>query len=100
MKLIRIYILLFFFITSCQTLDDVGKVMTNEKIKTTDEFLVEKKDPLIIPPNANELPEPGSKILKKTDNPIQKILKTDNTSSQNSSKTSTTEQSVINQIRK
>jgi hypothetical protein len=30
---------------------DAGKVLRNEKIKTTDEFLVKKKEPLVLPPD-------------------------------------------------
>ena len=39
-------ILLFIFIISCGSAEDVKKVLKNEKIRTTDEFLVKKKDPL------------------------------------------------------
>ena len=60
-KIIKSFFLLFLFllISSCQTFEDVGKVMRNEKVNTTDEFLVEKNQPLIIPPNLNELPAPS-----------------------------------------
>lgn len=49
-----------FFLESCGTWDQVKKGLTGEKITSTDEFLVEKKDPLIKPPNFEELPVPGS----------------------------------------
>ena len=35
--------------------------MTGQNKKTTDEFLVKKKDPLIIPPEYDKLPVPKSK---------------------------------------
>ena len=34
---------------------------TNQKKNNSDEFLVEKKSPLIMPPNFNELPVPKQK---------------------------------------
>ena len=56
---------------------DAGKVLRNEKTKTTDEFLVKKKEPLVFPPDYNELPKPGTKkkIKPKIDDDIKKILK-------------------------
>ena len=39
---------------------EAGKMLRNEKIITTDEFLVEKKQPLVLPPNYEKIPEPGS----------------------------------------
>ena len=50
-----------FFLESCGgTWDQVKKGLTGQKTTSTDEFLVEKKDPLIKPPNFEELPVPGS----------------------------------------
>ena len=37
---------------------------TNQKKKSTDEFLVEKKSPLVMPPDFNELPIPKEKEEK------------------------------------
>ena len=54
----RKILLLCIFLTSCSGLSDAKKVLTNEKIRTTDEFLVKKKDPLVLPPNFNDLPKP------------------------------------------
>ena len=40
MKNIYVILILYTFLSAC---GDVGKVLRNEKIKTTDEFLVKKK---------------------------------------------------------
>ena len=57
----KIYFLFFTLILySCTSLEDAGKVLRNEKIKTTDEFLIKKKEPLVLPPDYNEIPKPGS----------------------------------------
>ena len=50
-------ILLLFSLSSCGTLKEGFK---NQKKDNTDEFLVEKKSPLIMPPNFDELPLPSS----------------------------------------
>ena len=60
-KKINIFLLfLMLFLESCGTWNEVKKGITGEKTSSTDEFLVEKKDPLIKPPNFEELPIPGS----------------------------------------
>ena len=71
MKHIRIIILIFFaaFLSSCGT---VKEAFTNQKKKGSDEFLVEKKLPLVMPPNFEELPIPNEENLN-TDNDENKI---------------------------
>ena len=60
-KKITYILLLFIFLTSCRgTFDSVKRGLTGAKKTSADEFLVEKKDPLIKPPNFEELPVPGS----------------------------------------
>ena len=60
MSKLKLLLPFYIFITSCGALSDAGKVLRNEKVQTTDEFLVEKRNPLVIPPNFEEIPEPGS----------------------------------------
>ena len=72
-------IVFYMIISSCTGFSDVGKVMRNEKVNTTDEFLVKKKDPLTLPPDYSDLPKPGT-IKKTKDNnkeaqKIEKIFK-------------------------
>ena len=43
------------FLISCGTVKDA---FVNQKKNNTDEFLVEKKSPLVMPPDFNELPIP------------------------------------------
>ena len=64
---------------SCTSVQEAGKVLRNEKIKTTDEFLVEKRDPLVLPPDYKEIPQPGNKDINEetTDKKIKEILKVD-----------------------
>ena len=53
-------IIILMILSSCGSFSEVGKVMRNEKVNTTDEFLVKKKDPLTLPPEYSELPKPGT----------------------------------------
>ena len=58
-----IYILtIIFFVTSCQTMNSAKRSLTGEKKVSTDEFLIKKKDPLIFPPDYENLPTPGQEI--------------------------------------
>ena len=78
MNKLNFFLIIYFFLISCTSLEEAGKVLRNEKIKTTDEFLVKKKEPLEIPPDVDEIPTPGSlKNSKKSeDEKIKNILKT------------------------
>ena len=89
---------LIFLITSC---GDLGKVLRNEKIKTTDEFLVKKKDPLVLPPNYEKIPEPGSIIKKEIsqEEKIKKILKGPKRDAKENVKTKSIEKSILEKIK-
>ena len=65
MKKIFLIILTSLVFLSCSGFQDAAKVLRNEKIKSTDEFLVKKKEPLVLPPDYNKIPEPGSLSKKK-----------------------------------
>ena len=58
-----IFIILFaFLVTSCaDSWSNVKRGLTGAKQKSTDEFLVKKKDPLILPPDFDSLPSPSEK---------------------------------------
>ena len=97
MKKVLILVSLLIF-SSC---GDVGKVLRNEKIKTTDEFLVKKKGPLVLPPDLKESPEPDS-IYKQDQNNkdgIKKILKIPKKNNNSKSKSSSVEKSILEKIR-
>ena len=87
---------------SCSGLSDAGKVLRNEKTRTTDEFLVKKRDPLILPPDYKKLPEPDTlnKSQKDNTNKIENILKIEKDKNTEKSKTSSIEQLIIEKIGK
>jgi len=101
----NIYFLLtiIIFLHSCNTLSDAGKVFRNEKIKTTDEFLVKKREPLVLPPDYNEIPTPNSIENKKKideEKTIEEILKVKKDKGNSNPTSSSIEESVLNKIRK
>ena len=59
-KQIYLY-LITLFLSSC---GPVGDLLTNTKKQGGDEFLVEKKQPLTMPPNFNEIPKPMSEVTE------------------------------------
>ena len=90
-----------FFLYSCGAMSEAGKVLRNEKIKTTDEFLVKKRQPLVLPPDYDTLPTPGTiKIKKENKNDLNKILKIPEESGTSKSKSTSVEQSILNKIGK
>ena len=63
----KIIIIIFFLITACaSSWEDVKKGLGGEKRTSTDEFLVRKKEPLVMPPKWKNLPEPGG-VMKSYD---------------------------------
>ena len=100
-KNIILIIVLSFFTASCgDTLGSVKRGLEGGKAKSTDEFLVEKKDPLILPPDFENLPTPDEQI--STSNVQSSLEKTLNISTEenDSSAESSSERSIIEQIRK
>ncbi len=94
----------FILLTACASVDDAKKVLKNEKIRTTDEFLVKKKEPLELPPDFSEIPKPDS-ISKKDksindEEKIKKILKAPNQKNVKSKSNSSIEQSILEKISK
>ena len=96
-KINLLLILIFLILSAC---GNVGKILRNEKIKTTDEFLVEKKKPLILPPDLDQIPEPGTKVEKKTEekDALKQILNKNTKENKTSEKSSSIEESIIKRL--
>ena len=102
MKAIVFITFLVFSVTSCTSVKEAGQVLRNEKVKTTDEFLVKKKQPLILPPDYDKIPEPGSsnEIKNNDKDNIRKILKKSEEEQADMNKSGSVEKSIIDKIRK
>ena len=101
-----ISIIIFIILTGCQ---DVKKGLTGKKIDQGNEFLVIKKNPLVVPPNFNELPQPRNNNLEnnsnkenENDNEFKNLLKKNGDEiKQNDSKTNgNLEENILKQINK
>ena len=89
---------LILLLTSCGT---AKKAFSNQKKNSSDEFLIEKKAPLVMPPDYDDLPIPeNSGMTEKQDfNEIEKLIKNneqENTTNSNSS----LEENLLEKIKK
>ena len=84
MTKIKIICLLIFalLIANCST---AKKAFINQKKNSTDEFLVEKKSPLVMPPDYNELPLPNadSNQLESDENSIKDLVSSNESTTDN-----------------
>ena len=93
-----IYLLaLIFFVVSCDSLSSVKRGLTGEKRMSTDEFLIKKKDPLILPPDYEDLPTPYERTAATEE--LSTFEKTLGISIEdNSSTSSSVEDSILKKI--
>ena len=103
-KIIYISSILFLITACADTWSSVKRGLTGQKQNSTDEFLVEKKDPLVLPPNFEELPVPSDSVIDEEETEISSFEKTLSTTtdeeSNEGSSSNTTEESILNKIRK
>ena len=102
MKKFNYIVLIFFLISSCG-FGDAKKVLKNEKVSNTDEFLVKKKEPLVLPPDFDKLPMPDSEQSQNRSNQekeqIKKILNVEKNDAIEKKGSSSLEKSILEKIR-
>ncbi len=107
MRKIRLSILISILLIALQSCASIKEGFRSQKKNSTDEFLVEKKSPLVMPPEYNDLPIP--KIGEDADNieskdsssNIEKLITNNDAKTDNSlEKNENFENSIINQIKK
>ena len=93
-------LLLLNLLSACES---AREGFTLQKKDNSDEFLVEKKNPLVMPPNYNDLPEPKDFQINAESSKDDEFEKIINNSKNYQSKTDTRktsiEQSVIEKIK-
>ena len=95
-------LIVFIFLQGCQNIKDG---LTLQKKTGADEFLVKKKNPLVLPPEFSELPIPDSdqkKDEKSSSSEIKQLLKDGNNENNTSKATGDTqkiEQNILNKIK-
>ena len=104
MKKINIFLILFMglVITSCQS---IKNAVSGVKEENSDEFLVQKKNPLVLPPDFTDLPEPFDESPKVTEvqieEDIEKLLGMENSqeNTNNTSNSNSIESFVLKKIK-
>ena len=94
-----IYILLLIFLASCaESFDSIKRGLTGQKKNSADEFMVKKKDPLILPPDYENLtvPDEGDALLEES-SIFENVLETDDETVQTNSKS--VETSILKKIK-
>tara|TARA_Y100000589_G_C27044001_1_gene584400 strand:- start:65 stop:382 length:318 start_codon:yes stop_codon:yes gene_type:complete len=74
MKILKFFLILtlYILVSSCGT---VKEAFTNQKKNSSDEFLVEKKSPLVMPPDYNDLPVPNTQNnVEENSNNIESLI--------------------------
>ena len=85
-------------LSGCNTLK---KGFQNPKKNNSDEFLVEKKSPLVMPPEFNELPIPNQNkdTNKNQENSIKNLIKDNNGDTKQEVSDSDLEGSILSKIK-
>ena len=92
------FMMLSFLITSCES---IREGLTGSKNQSTDEFLVKKKDPLVLPPDFENLPNPSERQISVEEMiSFEKTLKKQTISESSSATENSVEESILNQIKK
>jgi len=100
-KILIIYFFLFILFSGCES---VKKGLGIEKDKPN-EFLIEKRDPLVLPPNYKIFPPDSKNVKKETEeNSLKSVLdqsltKTKNSSNSTNKSPSNLEQEILKQIK-
>ena len=102
MKKISIILFLTIAFLTFQSCETVKEGFTSQKKKSTDEFLVEKKSPLVMPPEFNELPIPktSNNIAEiESENNIESLISNNNSPENSEVQNENFENSIIEKIK-
>ena len=106
MEQISKLLILSIFIITLNSCGSIKEGFSSQKKNSTDEFLVKKKSPLVMPPDFDELPTPGNdnQEQKNDENSEIKSLITgsenkSSNSQNNSNQDSTFENSILEKIK-
>ena len=98
---ILIYLKLFIFLINCGGgWGDFKKTMSGEKTTNADEFLIKKKDPLVLPPEYGELPLPKSNKKKSQEASIENILRSNDNTKNETKPSSDLENIILRELKK
>ena len=109
MKKYKFYIIFLFsliVLNSCQSFQE--GMMGSKRSKSSDEFLVHKKKPLVVPPDFDDMPSPkkekkDKQTMSKSSESIEDLLNIENKENNESfeiGKDKSLEQSILKKIKK
>jgi len=98
----NIFIILSLCLFSISCSGGVEGFKLKKKSSSGDEFLIQKKDPLVLPPDYSKLPNPDEKINDSDDEEaqIEIVFKNDNSENENSKSSETSDTSLEKSIQK
>ena len=96
----KLFILLCILIFGFNSCTSIKNAVTGKKLENSDEFLIKKKNPLILPPDFDDLPEPtDEETSAEEDDNIEEMIgiynDDENQQSSDSSLSESTEQFVL-----
>ena len=100
-KIVLIFVFLI-FLSSCGSVKDG---LTLKKKSNADEFLVEKKNPLVLPPDFDKLPIPNEQTMDEISdelNEVEKLISKNKDKikkKKNNSSSNKIEQNILNKIK-
>ena len=100
----KLFILLCILIFSFNSCTSIKNAVTGKKTENSDEFLIKKKNPLILPPDFDDLPEPTDEETSAAEDDvnIEELISIynddENQQSSESSLSESTEQFVLDNI--
>jgi len=97
-KIINITLMMFLLSSCTNTFDSVKKGLTGKKNESADEFLIKKKDPLILPPDFENLPTPGNKSVVEIEEEKSIFKNTVEIATEDDTGSSSTEDSILKKI--
>ena len=96
-----LFFVVFIFLKGCgNSFGEFKETMSGQKVSNTDEFLIKKKDPLVLPPEYEKLPLPKTGKQKSNANTIETVLKSNKTNNNNSKVSTDLENMILEELRK
>ena len=93
--------IIFIFLNGCgNNWREFKETMSGQKVTNTDEFLIKKKDPLVLTPEYEKLPLPKTGKQKSNTNTIETVLKSNKTKNSDSKASTELENMILKELRK
>lgn len=90
-KNLKILLITLILLSSCSGLN-------NKRSQQADEFLIEKKNPLVMPPDINDLPEPKQDFIEETENEFKEKIISNSQTTPNDNKETSLKNSILKKI--